>query len=92
MRELQNAVTHGSVLSGKEDVDAVHLPDEIVNPPPLAPNGKGSLRTLVEVEREHVRRVLELSGGHQLDTARILGISRTTLWRKLKELGIEVSE
>lgn len=91
VRELQNAVTHGVVLSGKNDIDAAHFPDEMVNPPP-ARSPLGPLRTLVEVEREHVQRVLELSGGHQIDAARILGISRTTLWRKLKEFGIEVIE
>ncbi len=91
VRELQNAVTHGAVLSGQQDVDSVHLPEQIMKPSPT-PQGKVSLRTLAEVESDHIRYVLELCGGHQIDAARILGISRTTLWRKLKELGIEVRE
>jgi two-component system response regulator HydG len=88
VRELANAVKHGAVLSGDADVDAAHLPEEVVRPrPPAGPNA--ILRPLAEVEREHVVRVLEACGGRQIDAARILGIGRTTLWRKLKALGIE---
>ena len=87
VRELANAVKHGAVLSGRDDVDTVHLPDEIVRPRP-APTS-ANLGTLADVEREHVLRVLEACGGRQGDAARILGVGRTTLWRKLRALGIE---
>jgi two-component system response regulator HydG len=40
------------------------------------------------VERAHVLHVLERCGGSQQDAARLLGIGRTTLWRKLKSWGI----
>jgi two-component system response regulator HydG len=36
--------------------------------------------------------VLEACSGHQIDAARVLGIGRTTLWRKLRELGIHAYE
>lgn len=44
------------------------------------------------MERAHDVRVLEACGGRQIDAARVLGISRTTLWRKLKGFGIEIEE
>ncbi len=44
---------------------------------------------MAEVEREHVLRVLEACGGHQREAERILGIGRTTLWRKLRAFGID---
>jgi transcriptional regulator of acetoin/glycerol metabolism len=43
---------------------------------------------LADVERAHVLHVLERCGGSQQDAARLLGIGRTTLWRKLKSWGI----
>lgn len=45
--------------------------------------------SLAEVEKEHIRRVLERHHGNATATARQLGISRTTLWRKLREYGLE---
>jgi two-component system response regulator HydG len=47
------------------------------------------LQTLADVERDHVLRVLERVGGSPLEAARVLGVGRTTLWRKLKGWGIE---
>ncbi len=41
-----------------------------------------------EAEREHILSVLRLTEGHRARAARILGISRKTLWKKLKRLGI----
>ena len=41
-----------------------------------------------EKEREKIKRVLEEVGGNKSPAARMLGIHRTTLWRKLKELGM----
>ncbi|MCC7418467.1 MAG: sigma-54-dependent Fis family transcriptional regulator [Acidobacteria bacterium] len=87
VRELANAVKHGAVLSGRHDVDVTHLPDEILRPRSAPP--PAALGTLAEVEREHVLRVLDACSGRQTDAARILGVGRTTLWRKLRALGIE---
>jgi two-component system response regulator HydG len=45
------------------------------------------VRTLAEVERDHVLGVLEVCGGNQAEAARALGIGRNTLWRKLRTFG-----
>jgi len=90
VRELANAVRHGAVLSGGQDVDVEHLPQELTEPPPPAPApGPGTvMHRLADVEREHVLRVLEACRGQQIQAARILGIGRTTLWRKLQGYGV----
>ena len=41
--------------------------------------------TLAEVERNHIRFILETTRGNRTQAAKILGISPTTLWRKLKQ-------
>jgi transcriptional regulator of acetoin/glycerol metabolism len=44
--------------------------------------------SLAEVEKEHIQRVLDRHQGNATAAAKQLGISRTTLWRKLREYGI----
>ncbi len=41
-----------------------------------------------QAEREHIITVLHLTEGNRAHAARILGISRKTLWKKLKHLGV----
>jgi two-component system response regulator HydG len=87
VRELQSAMTYALALRDGDELDVAHLPDEVTSPRRAGP-GTPVLRTLAEVEREHVLRVLEACEGRQADAARVLGIGRTTLWRKLRELGV----
>jgi len=91
VRELANAVKHGAVLSDGADVDLEHLPEGIVEPPSKAA-ATPALQTLAEVERAHVLHVLEACGGRQVDAARVLGIGRATLWRKLCRYGAPLEE
>jgi two-component system response regulator HydG len=92
VRELASAVKHGAALATANVIDLEHLPEEVAASPslstPLARSKTGaaraSLRSLAEVEREHVLGVLEACGGSQLEAARVLGFGRTTLWRKLR--------
>ncbi len=53
---------------------------------PRSPSTSG-FRTLAEVERDHVLRVLDACGGSQAAAARALGVARNTLWRKLRAWG-----
>jgi len=45
--------------------------------------------SLEELEKMHIQRVLELSGGQKARAAAVLGINRTTLWKKLRQYGVE---
>jgi two-component system response regulator HydG len=84
VRELGNAVMHGAALAHGGAIGPEHLPDEVRAPGAARPREP---RTLAEVEREHVLRVLESCGGSPVEAARELGIGRNTLWRKLREYG-----
>lgn len=57
-----------------------------------SPNGKQAAetewRTLEEVESQHILETLRRCRHNQARAARILGIGRNTLWRKLKKMGI----
>ncbi|MBL8921373.1 MAG: sigma-54-dependent Fis family transcriptional regulator [Myxococcaceae bacterium] len=96
VRELANAMKHGAVLSGQSDVDLEHLPEELAERmPSVAPirapalsSSPALLESLAQVERRHITDVLRACGGKSSDAARVLGIGRTTLWRKMKEYGL----
>ncbi|MBO0862149.1 MAG: hypothetical protein J2P21_27375 [Chloracidobacterium sp.] len=49
-------------------------------------------RTLDEVERRHILRILEETGGNHLRAAEILGIRRRTLYRKLENYKISTGD
>lgn len=86
VRELSNAVKHGLALTDGMVIDVEHLPEDVLSDrgAPTRQAREPSLRSLAEVEREHVLHVLEACGGSHVEAARVLGIGRTTLWRKLR--------
>jgi len=53
-------------------------------------DGKGHLRTLEEIERDLIQHAIEVYAGHMSEVARRLGIGRSTLYRKVREQGIDV--
>jgi DNA-binding NtrC family response regulator len=52
---------------------------------------EGNVWTLHEVEARHIARVFELAGGNQRRAARMLGITRWSLARRLRKLGLHTS-
>ena len=88
VRELQNVVqrlvllSSGGELAGLEDGAQETVPPQPTHPSAAPP----SIQTLEEVEREHVRRVLQHTGGNLSQAARLLGLSRGTLRWRLKKL------
>ena len=89
VRELRNAVRAAILLAIGGPIQPGHLP-RALQPAAGAPaGGPGSASaTLVAVERDHIQRVLETTHGNRSLAARILGIDRGTLARKLREFGV----
>jgi DNA-binding NtrC family response regulator len=52
-------------------------------------DGRGHLRTLEEIERDLIQLAIEVYAGHMSEVARRLGIGRSTLYRKVRESGLE---
>jgi len=90
VRELENAMERLAILARDETIEPGDLPPHIGaglalgTAPALAAE-----QTLAEAERAHIIQILERYGGNHSRAAEALGIGRTTLWRKLKDYGIE---
>jgi len=91
VRELANAVEHAVQLSEDGLLRAADLPrrkGEGDAPAAAVPRSGSPFPTLAEVEREHIRRALERAGGNRSEAARLLGIHRNTLIRKIRSYGL----
>jgi DNA-binding NtrC family response regulator len=90
VRELENAMERTAILSQDDVVTAEDLPRHVAHPgaPPTRP-APGPPQTLAEAERAHILDTLERCGWSYSRAAEALGIGRTTLWRKLKDYGLE---
>jgi DNA-binding NtrC family response regulator len=90
VRELENAMERTAILARNDQVGPNELPPHIVSgapptPTPVLPQEQ----TLAEVEKSHILQTLERCGWNHSRAAEVLGIGRTSLWRKLKEYHME---
>jgi DNA-binding NtrC family response regulator len=87
-RELRNVVERATMLAESQVIGPVDLdlPPAPPSSPPSYPTRQ--LASLGESEREHIEHVLVAMGGSRTRTAAALGISRSTLWDKLKRYGL----
>jgi DNA-binding NtrC family response regulator len=85
VRELENLVERGVALASDTTIELAQLPRELLRRLPMAGEVRGQrVATLEEQERKYIRWVLAEAGGNQTTAARMLGIDRSSLWRKLK--------
>ncbi len=90
--QLQSILEQAALLCPEGVIQPEHLQElQLQSPPPKAttavrlPEGE-SLPTLAELEDSYIRKVMDATGGNRNAAAEILGISRSSLWRKLKLL------
>ena len=92
IRELQNVVER-AVLLGKEEIISVSdLPRDVSGGPSINLPRAGNMtlkQALEEPERQIILDVLESNGWNRNATADSLGVNRTTLYKKMKKLGLE---
>lgn len=105
VRQLKNTLERAVILSNNGRITLAELPPEVARPGVYAPalvttpvagttaeagtNPVGSPASLREVERQQILAALEQSGWHRGKTAEILGISPSTLYRRLRDYGLE---
>jgi two-component system response regulator HydG len=84
MRELENIIERAIILEKDDLISPESLPQtlKMFQIDTLEPD---SVRTIEELNKEYAGKVLEMYGGNKSKAAEVLGISRTSLWRILKE-------
>lgn len=96
VRELSNVIERGCILAQSEEIteEIMMLPKDAA----LVPVGPGctgnrasnEVLTLVEAEQRAIKAALKKADGNKNEAARMLGVHRTTLYKKIEEYEIEV--
>jgi PAS domain S-box-containing protein len=94
VRELENIIEYGFVLCHSNMIDVRHLPEELqkhVQQPAPAEQSSPKFK-LEQAEADVVRSALAHTHGSISKVAEELGVSRTTLWRKMRRFGISAED
>ncbi len=91
IRELKNVIEHATIVAGGDEIKKEHLPSELIGviascavEAPFASN-----LSLYEMEKAHILNVLRSVDGNKTAASNVLGISRLTLRKKLKDYETE---
>jgi len=92
VRELRNGIERAVALAQYQELVVEDLPPQIREYRPthvlVAADDPAELATLADVERRYIERVLEAVHGNKRQAARILGLDRVTLYRRLERYGM----
>jgi len=88
VRELQNVIERAFALSVAETITLDDLPPALHARPASEPAATDDVPTLDEAERRLFAAALRRSGGNKNEAARLLGIDRQRLYRKLEKYGL----
>jgi two-component system response regulator HydG len=90
VRELRNAVDYAMVLCHSGLIDIEHLPPRIVKDADQGDN-KITESPFYRREREKLISALLRAEGNQSEAARILGVSRVTIWKRIKKYNVDLN-
>ncbi|MDA3787041.1 MAG: sigma 54-interacting transcriptional regulator [Desulfobacula sp.] len=95
IRELRNSVEYAFVLARGKSIGIEHLPEKITSFNPLATKplkivGHNGIVTVGLSEKEALLNALQQADGNQTKAAQILGVSRITVWKRIKKFGIQL--
>ena len=94
IRELESIIAHAVIMCDDDVIRAKDLPDQVraARRQRLAlPNYiTDNIPTIEEMEQDLIRMALDRLDNNQTEAAKRLGISRSTLWRRIKQYGISV--
>jgi transcriptional regulator with PAS, ATPase and Fis domain len=89
VRELKGTFEYAFVTCHDEMIQPFHLPETILRPKAAETAVKKTAFSLKEIEKQELLEVLARTGGNQSKAAEILGVSRVTIWNRMKRFGID---
>jgi len=87
VREIQNVVEHGVILAKGDMITEIDLPHDLKE---TFPRAEADISSLKDTEKKLILKVLEETEGNKYQAAKRLGITRSTLYGKLRKHGIMV--
>ena len=88
VRELKSAFEYAFVTCRDSMIQPQHFPPTIYQMQTSVKNNKKSLLDHKEMKKKELVEALESAGGNQSRAADILGVSRVTVWNRMKKYGI----
>ncbi len=88
IRELQNVMERSVILAESEVIGSEHFPKDLLEGHVNVEKMFDGQPSLEELEKRYILAILKACRGNKLVTSERLGISTTTLWRKLKQWGL----
>ncbi len=92
VRELKSALEYAFVSCQNEVITPEHLPPEISTGTQPAVETKTYQETKDEVKKQQLIKALQKAKGNQTMTAKLLGVSRVTVWNRIRKYGIEIDK
>jgi len=92
VRELENIIERSFILCKSKLITPAHLPEPVCGPSSAHDTESDDVTTFKDVEAAFLLNALKRNGWNRLQTARELGIHKSTLFRKIKSLGIEIPD
>jgi len=90
VRELENTIERAAILAETDVIHTHDLPEKLHDALPVNGNDSDTPgMTLEELEREHMRRILNQVKGDKVKAAQILGIHLSTLYRKVQRYRLD---
>ena len=90
VRELRNTIEYAFVLCPGGWIKPEHLPQRVVRGTPSDTPKTATQDMPAAPERESLLHALRLANGNQSEAARHLGVSRVTVWKRIKKHGIDL--
>ena len=90
VRELRNAIEYAFVLCPGGWIDKKHLPPKVTRPSQATTSYNKANSGAWNEEREQLIQTLRQVEGNQSEAARLLGVSRVTIWKRIKKYGIDL--
>jgi two-component system response regulator HydG len=91
VRELENCIQHAVSLGSGTFIEMQDLPSAMLYRLARKSSSQPNQTTLQALEQQAIRQALETTGGDRVRAAKLLGIGKTTIYRKLKEYGIDAT-